>query len=187
VADPRLPVLSKSLRYDLSMATSDVQNRESLRLELQQALETFRTWSAQATQAFGVMATGGALLVTYGFAQRLASILFLASILPIAALSVYLQIASATAPLITLSIRIERKLGLTESLAATYARTHLGPLTARFGNIENLTDDQLRQLDHDFSRRLWLTKLIPMVLYATTILSAGVAIISLTVYHYKFM
>jgi hypothetical protein len=177
----------KILRYDLSMPTSDVQNRESLRLELQQALETFQNWTTQATQAFGVMITGGVVLVTYGFAQRLAGILFLASMLPIAALLVYLQITSATAPLIILSIRIERKLGLTESLAATYARTHLGPLVASFRSIENLTDDQLRNLDQDFSIRPLLTKLVPILLYATATISAGLAVISLTVYHYNFM
>lgn len=98
---------------------------DSLRLELQEALATFRNWVTQLVEAFGVMATGDALLVTYGFSQRLAAILFLASALPLAALLIYLQIMSVAGPLVGLAARIERMLSLEDSLAAIYCTRRL--------------------------------------------------------------
>lgn len=169
------------------MTTQKTPDNDSLRLELQEALTTFRNWVTQATQAFGVIATGDAVLITYGFSQRLAAILFLASALPIAAVLLYLLIMSAAAPLITLAVRIERKLSLRESLAATYAKTHLRPLASKIADIDSLSHEELVNLDEEFRARRWLWKGIPIMLYAASVIQIGLAILSLTVYGYKFM
>jgi hypothetical protein len=177
---------ARGLRYAPSVAARSVPDAESLRLELQEALATFRSWTTQATQAFGVLFTGDALLITYGFSQRLAAILFLASGLPVGVLLLYLQAMSTTAPLVTFALRIERRLSIKESLAAVYARSHLRPFAIAM-NIDSLSDDELRGLDIDISWSSWTRKRIPKLLYLTTLIQVGLAVLSMTVYHYRFM
>jgi hypothetical protein len=168
------------------MAARGAPDADSLRLELQEALATFRSWTTQATQAFGVLVTGDALLITYGFSQRLAAILFLASGLPVGVLLLYLQTMSTAAPLVIFAARIERSLSIKESLAAVYARSHLRPF-AKAMNIDSLSDAELRGLDVDISWGSWIGKRIPKLLYFTILIQVGLAILSMTVYHYKFM
>lgn len=161
---------------------------ESIRLELQEALITFRHWTAQANQAGGVAATVDALLIAYGFSQRLAGILFLASLMPIVVLLIYLQIMSAAAPIITLAMRLERKLSFrADSLAITYAKLHMRPLISKVPSLSSLDDNELLDLDHYLLQKYWLRKQIPVILYSATIIQAGLAAISLTVYNYRFM
>jgi hypothetical protein len=171
-----------------SMDTRKSPDNESLRLELQEALITFRHWTTQGNQAAGVVATGDVLLITYGFSQKLAGVLFLASVLPLAILLGYLQIMSAAAPIIILAMRLERRLSIRDvSLAATYAKTHLRPLTSRFPSIDSLNDGELIDLSQCLSMRYWLRKQVPIVLYAATAIQIGLAILSLTVYGFKFI
>jgi hypothetical protein len=161
---------------------------ESLRLELQEALITFRHWTTQGNQAAGVVATGDALLITYGFSQKLAGVLFLASALPLAILLGYLQIMSAAAPIIILAMRLERKLSIRDlSLATTYAQSHLRPLISRFASIDSLDEGELINMSQRLSMRFWLRKQVPIVLYAATIIQIGLAILSLTVYQFRFI
>jgi|HubBroStandDraft_1064217.scaffolds.fasta_scaffold09114_3 hypothetical protein len=179
-------VPERVLSYDLFVVTKRSPDDDSLRLELQEALVTFRNWVTQIAQTIGIAATVDAVLVTYGFSQRLAAILFLASAFPVGALLLYLRIMSVAAPLISIAIRIERKLSIEESLAATYAKAHL-PLPSRIASIDSLSDEELLNLDQEFSERHWLRKQIPLLLYAATAIQIGIAVLSLTVYHYRFM
>src|SRR5260370_12698975 len=120
---------------------------ESLRLELQEAIVTFRHWTSQATQATGILATGDAVLITYGFAQRQAGILLVASSMPLAILAVYVGTKSVAPPLINLALRLERRLLIRgDSLAVTYARMHLRPSVSNFSSIEDLNDEEVRNL-----------------------------------------
>jgi hypothetical protein len=134
------------------------------------------------------MITGDALLVSYGFSQKLAGILFVASALPLLFASVLLQMTSAAARLIILALRLERKLMIREnSLAATYARTHLRPLVAGFASIEALSYDDLLSLSQNLSMRRLLSKRIPMLLFLATTAQITLAVVSLVIYHYRFM
>jgi hypothetical protein len=107
------------------MTGRPIPDADSLRLELQEALETFRNWVGQMVQAGGIMATADAVLVTYGFSQRLAGIFFVGSIFPIVVLLGYIRLTSKTAPMLGLAIKLERKLFLEESLALTIAPSSL--------------------------------------------------------------
>jgi hypothetical protein len=170
------------------MDARKLPGEESLRLELQEALVTFRHWTTQANQAAGVVATGDALLVAYGFSQRLAGVLFLASAMPLLVLLVYLLVMDAAASLINLAMRLERRLSIhKDSLAATYANIHLRPLVSQYGGLENLNDEELLDLDRNTSMRRWLRKQIPILLYMGTVVQIALAILSLTVYHYRFI
>jgi hypothetical protein len=170
------------------MSARKAADDESIRLELQEALVTFRHWTTQANQAAGVVATGDALLITYGFSQRLAGVLFLASLMPVAVLQLYLQVMSAAAPVINLAMRLERRLSIrSDSLAITYAKVHMRPLVTRISNIEDLDEKELLALDYRLSKKYWLQKQVPLTLYSATIIQIALAIVSLTVYHYRFM
>jgi hypothetical protein len=170
------------------MNTRRVPDDESIRLELQEALVTFRHWTTQANQAAGVIATGDALLVTYGFSQRLAGILFLASLLPFAVLLLYLIIMNAVAHIINLAMRLEKKLSVhTDSLAITYAKLHMGPVLKKIPNIDSLSEKDLLDLDRELSVKYWLRKRIPLAFCLAAVIQIGLAIVSLTVYQYRFM
>lgn len=170
------------------MDSQETPDRESLRLELQEALVTYRHWTTQASQIAGVIITVDALLITYGFSQRLAGVLFLASAMPIIVVLVYVQIYSGAAPIIALAMRLERKLLIRkDSLAITFAKIHLKPLISELPSIENLDNEALINLDKNRSRRRWFCAEIPIILYAATIIQIGLAVLSLAAYHYRFM
>jgi hypothetical protein len=169
------------------MTVGQNPDADSLRLELQEALATFRNWVGQTAQAFGILATGDALLVTYGFSQRLAAILFLGSILPIGAMLLYIQIMPVSARLVSLAVRIERKLSLEESLALTVTPAHFRTAVSRMANVVGLSYEEFLDLDEESSKRHWLKGPIPTLLYATAAIQVALAVLGLTVYGYKFM
>jgi len=169
------------------MTTERSPDDDSLRLELQEAFVTFRNWVTLIAQTFGVTATANVVLLSYGFSQRLAAILFVASALPVVALLLYLRILSVATPLITLAMRIERKLSIKESsLAVTYAKAHLS-LPSKVARVDSLSNEELSNLDQEFSGLRWLWKPMPIVFLTATAVQIGLAVLSLTVYHYKFL
>jgi hypothetical protein len=81
------------------MSDPQLPDAESLRLELQEAIITFRHQNAQLFQALGVIVTADAALLGYGFAQKLSVVLLVASLMPLAALSVYSTIMAWLVPI----------------------------------------------------------------------------------------
>jgi hypothetical protein len=139
-------------------------------------------------QIASVLTTADVLLITYGLSQKLAGALFLASSIPIVVLIVYVIIYSGTAPIISLAIRLERKLLIHgDSLAVTYAKIHLKPLMPGSMSVEDLDDEALIKLDKNRLWRHWLWRQVPIILYTATVVQIGLGILSLTVYHYRFM
>jgi hypothetical protein len=127
-------------------------------------------------------------LLAYGFSQKIAGVLFLASAMPVLVLLVYLLVMSAAAVIIITAVRLERELSIHEnSLAVTYAKLHLEPMLSRFGSIETLTDGELLSITQNLSYRLWSRKSIPLILYAAIAAQVILALVSLTIYHYRFM
>ena len=166
------------------MVTPEAPDNESLRIELQQALETYRHWISQLTQASGFFITADVALASFGFSQRLAVILLVASTLPMIILVEYTVIGSAASPLINLALRVERRLLIRkDSLAATFARAQFGMIPA-VSHIEDLNDEEVRHLNLKWEPR-WSA--IPIVLYAATAVQLGLFALSLTVFHYQFM
>jgi hypothetical protein len=70
------------LHYTSFMVAPEAPDNESLRIELQEALVTYRHWVSQLTQAAGFFTTADVVLAGYGFSQRLAIILLAASAFP---------------------------------------------------------------------------------------------------------
>jgi hypothetical protein len=136
----------------------------------------------------GFIATGDVLLISYGFSQKLAAILLLASVFPVIILLMYLLLGSMNISLINLMLRIERKLLIREdSLAAMFLRDQLESIAPAVGATEELSDEEVRRLNLSLSRRKWIRTPVPIVLYTASIAQVGISVLSLTVFHYRFM
>jgi hypothetical protein len=170
------------------MVAREAPDNESLRLELQESISAFHHWSSQFTQAGGLIATGDVVLISYGFSQRLAVIILFASFFPLIILWIYSLIGYVCTPLVDLILKIERKLQIREiSLGATYMRVHLRPMAPAHGTIEDLSDEEVRRLNLNFTWRHWWWMPVSFVCYALTIVQVGLFVLSLTVFHYRFM
>ena len=168
------------------MVAREAPDNESLRLELQEAIVTYRHWVSQLTQVAGIVGTANVVLLSYGFSQRLAAILLAASTMPIFLLLLYFLVGSRLAPLITLILRFERALLIRKvSIGATYVRSYSRSVPhALSGRIEDLDDEEVRHLNLNWDSP-WGP--IPIILYASSALQVGLFVLSLTVFHYRFM
>jgi hypothetical protein len=168
------------------MTVPESPDKESLRIELQEAIVTYRQWASQLTQVAGFLVAADVVLLSYGFSQRLAAILLVASTVPMLILIIYMVLGSTASPFINLVLRIERKLSIREdSLGATFARTYFGKIIPPVdSDIEDLDDEEVRHLNLKWETR-WSA--IPMTLYAATAVQVGLFALSLTVFHYQFM
>jgi hypothetical protein len=168
------------------MVAREAPDDESLRLELQEAIVTYRHWVSQLTQVSGIIATADVVLVSYGFSQRLAAILLVASAAPIVLLILYLLVGSLLTPLISLILRFERRLLIRkDSIGAVYLRSYIRSVPQPLsGHIEDLSDEEVRRLELKWDS-LWAP--IPIILYVGTVVQIGLFVLSLTVFHYRFM
>lgn len=168
------------------MVAPEAPDNESLRLELQEAIVTYRHWLSSLTQITGFIATGDVVLISYGFSQKLAAILLVASGTPMLLLLMWAQQQSIASPLVNLILRIERKLLIRkDSLGAIFVRTHPPSTALALGSgIEDLTDEEVRHLT-PWRYPLWGP--IPIILYASTLVQVGLFVLSLTVFGYRFM
>jgi hypothetical protein len=168
------------------MVAPDAPDNESLRIELQEALVSYRHWNSQLTQAAGFFVTADVVLVSYGFSQKLAAILLVASAVPMLILAMYMMVSSISTPLVNLVLRIERRLLIRkDSLGAIFARTYFGKMEPAVGShIEDLDDGEVRHLNLKWDTR---RSPIPIILYAATMIQVGLFVLSLTVFHYRFM
>jgi type IV secretory pathway VirB3-like protein len=168
------------------MVVPEDPHNESLRLELQEALSTYRHWVAQLTQVTGFFVAADVVLVSYGFSQRLAGILLVASGLPMLILVMYMVVGSIATPFVDLVLRIERRLLIKkDSLGATYVHTYFRSTSPTVGSrIEDLNDEEVRHLNLKWDS-LWSP--IPIIAYVATAGQIGLFVLSLTVFHYRFM
>jgi hypothetical protein len=168
------------------MVASEAPDDESLRLELQETIVTYRHWVSQLTQVSGIVATADVVLLSYGFSQRLAAIILAASIMPIFLLAIYLLVGSLLTPLISLILRFERRLLIRkDSIGAVYVRSYIRSVPqVLIGHIEDLSDEEVRHLELKWAT-LWAP--IPIILYVGTLVQIGLFVLSLTVFHYRFM
>jgi len=125
-------------------------------------------------------------LVSYAFSQRIAVILLVASAFPILMLVAYMLTVSINGPLINLVLRIESRLRIRkDSLGATLARTAPAKMIPAVGShIEDLSDEEVRHLNLRWESR-W--GVLPIICYAGTAIHIVLFVLSLTVFHYRFM
>ena len=168
------------------MVAPEAPDDESLRIELQEALVTYRQYVSQFVQVAGILTAADVALVSYGFSQRIAVILLLASTFPIFNLVIWMITVSIAGPLINLVLSIERRLRIRkDSLGATVARTAPAKMTPAVGShIEDLDDEEVGHLNLKWESR-W--GVLPVILYAGSAIHIVLFVLSLTVFHYRFM
>jgi hypothetical protein len=168
------------------MAAPEAPDDESLRLELQEALVTYRQWASQVIQANGIFIAADVALVSYAVSQRIAVIILVGTVFPIAMVITWMITASFAGPLIYLILRIERRLRIRkDSLGATVARSLPGKMIPAVGShIEDLNDEEVRHLNLRWESR-W--SVIPILYYTVTVIQIVGFVLSLTVFHYRFM
>jgi hypothetical protein len=161
---------------------------ESVRLQLQEALVTFRLQTSMMVQAFGFLVAADALLLGYGFSQKEAGILLIAGFMPLALLFVYIEVARHAVPVAYVAIRLERLLLPGEmTLAATYCATRIRPV---FSAIESIPDtvraDDLVSA-FKMSPLFWLKARPSLALYCAAIAQFGLFLAGLVAFNYRFM
>ena len=168
------------------MVAPEAPDDESLRIELQEALVTYRQYVSQFVQVAGILTAADVALVSYGFSQRIAVILLLASTFSIFNLVIWMITVSIAGPLINLVLSIERRLRIRkDSLGATLARPAPAKMIPAVGShIEDLSDEEVRHLN---LRWEWRWGVLPIVFYAATAIHIVLFVLSLTVFHYRFM
>ena len=183
---PHIPIdLGHMLRR---MPNTAHPESESLRLELQEAIVTFRHQTSMFTQIAGFLVTADSLLVAYGISQRIGIVLLIASIMPLIMLVVYVEILNSIVPLIYVAVTIEEKLGLREApLARLYAQTYVGHIFNSISESSDMTDPRIRTAILGLRRRHWLTNRSAYALYAIFIAQIALFLLSILVFHYRFM
>src|SRR6185437_9763299 len=84
------------------MVAPEAPDDESLRLELQEVLVTYRQYVSQVIQANGIFIAADVALVSYAFSQRIAVILLVGSVFPIAMVVTYMITVPIVSALIDL-------------------------------------------------------------------------------------
>jgi hypothetical protein len=88
----------------------NLRESESLRLELQEALTTYRHHTSLVIQAFGFIVAADSALLAYGFTQRVGAIFLIASLMPIVMLITVVEIMPRAAAAGYAALRLERSL-----------------------------------------------------------------------------
>jgi hypothetical protein len=171
------------------MSDPQLPDAESLRLELQEAIITFRHQNAQLFQALGVIVTADAALLGYGFAQKLPVVLLVASLMPLAALSVYSTIMAWLVPICYVATKLEEKLSLDDY--APFIRTWVNTrndLSSALNYFVRSKDRKVPDSTSNVPRSgPFRTNRTSWALLAAFAAQIGLVIISLFVYHFRFM
>ena len=115
------------------MTSQGSSDAESRRLELREAITAFHSQLMMLVQSLGIVITADVLLLAYGFTQKLAAILLLASLLPIAMLVMFVETMTVLVPIVYVAIKLERSLSLHEApFIETYAQSQQGVFPALF-------------------------------------------------------
>ena len=169
----------------ISQGSSDAESR---RLELKEAITAFHSQLAMLVQSIGIVITADVLLLAYGFTQKLSAILLLASLLPIAMLIMFLETMTVLVPITYVAIKLERSLSLQEApFIETYAQSQQGLFPTLFDGAKNV--DALKA--QGFAPKIPLQSLLKdrktALLVAAFTAQLCIFVISVTVYHYRFL
>src|ERR1700759_5750402 len=125
------------------MVAPEAPDNESLRLELQEALVTYRQLYSSFKQTTGILAAADVALLSYAFSQRIAIILLAAGAFPLFILVSWIVAGFQASPLINLVLKIERRLRIRkDSLGVTLAGTTTGKMMTLGGrHCADLNDE----------------------------------------------
>jgi hypothetical protein len=171
---------------------------ESLRLELQEAVTTFRHQWSQLMQALGVSITADSALLSYGFVYKLAGVLLVASVMPLVALSAYTTTMTSLVPICYVAMKLEQKLSLHAApLIGIWVKprgdlpvaiSHFAELVKSEQNrgFARLADPEVRDAALEVSAGYFLRNLAVLRIIAVFVLQIGLVIISIFLFHFRF-
>jgi hypothetical protein len=139
-------------------------------------------------QAAGVVLTANTLLLAYGFAERVAGILLIASAMPLLVQGVRIVLMEASLPFVYTALVLERELELDSApLMGTFALKALKPVTTILGDDCDVSDAAARDAVLGIPLRAWLRGRVSMTYYCGSAAQLLLFIVSMAVYHYRFM
>ena len=177
------------------MADAQVPSDESLRLELQEAITTFRHQWSQLMQALGIIITADLALVSYGFVHKLSGVLLAASLMPLAALSAYTTTMTSLVPICYVAIKLEEKLSLDDApFIGTWVKPR-GDLPDAIDEFADLAKSEAQKSTKSEAQKStlkvpagpFLKNLTSRAIYAALALQIGLVIISIFVLHFRFL
>jgi hypothetical protein len=169
------------------MTDAESPSPESLRLELQEAITTFRHQWAQLLQGLGILVSADAILLGYGFAQKLSSVLLVASLMPLAALSGYITSMTALVPVCYVAIRLEEKLSLEDvPFVGTWVKPR-GDLPAAISDFARLANSESQNSTLKVPVSHFLKNLTSRTILVAFVLQIALVVISILGYHFRFM
>jgi hypothetical protein len=168
------------------MADAQTPSPESLQLELQEAIATFRHQWSQLMQALGVIVTANLALSSYGFAHKLSGVLFAASLMPLVALSAYTTIMTSLVPICYVAIRLEEKLSLHDApLIGTWVKLR-GDLPVAISNFARRADSEAPDSTLRVPAGYFRKNLTGLGIISIFVLQIILAVISIFVFHFSF-
>jgi hypothetical protein len=161
---------------------------ESLRLELQEAITTFRHQIALLIQALSVLVTADSALLAYGFSQKQSGVFLVASLMPIAALSVFIAIMYGLIPIAYAGMRIEEQLSLHQApLIIGWVKVRKDLPFAAFKNVDDWSSPEIERAISRTSPSYLLRSYKSHLLLIAFLVQLSLCIISKTIFHYRFM
>ena len=129
------------------MTTVEPEDRDALRVQMQQAIETFRHLTTLFVQSAGFLIAADGLLFGYGLAQRKAVPLLMASLAPLAIIVVLMLVLSQGLPVGYVAVKSEQRLLPREAtLAQTYLMTKYPLAYSRIAPSLTMEGDEHNQM-----------------------------------------
>ncbi len=134
------------------------------------------------------MLTANTLLLAYGFQSRVAGILLIASTMPIFVQATKIYLVESSLPFFYTALVLERELALdTAPLIGTLALKAPKPVIAILGDDRDASGTAARDAVLGIPTRTWLRGRLSMTYYCCSAAQLILFIVSIAVYHYRFM
>jgi hypothetical protein len=170
------------------MARVKPPDDESLRLELREAITTIRHQIALEIQTVGFIISAGAILVAYGFSQKLSGILLIASFIPIAILLLFIHVNKGLLPVSYVAMKLEKELSITrDPLITTWMRMRDDFPVSLIADIDKLDQANVNFFARQVIPWYLLRSQKCLLVLAVFIGQVCLFITSLTIFHYRFM
>jgi hypothetical protein len=163
-------------------------DEESIRLELREAIATFRDQTGRVTQGIGIIVTADSVLLAYGFSQRDSGILLVASLMPLFGLTAFFHFLRISTPIIYVAIVLERRLRLDETpLIWIHAQKGYKKVYDLVARAQDAADENVRDCVLALSYRDWISLPEARVFYCIFAGQLILFLISAVTYDYRFM
>jgi hypothetical protein len=171
------------------MTTVEPEDRDALRVQMQQAIETFRHLTTLFIQCAGFLIAIDGLLFGYGLTQKKAVPLLIASLAPLGITIVLIMILSHGLPVVYVAVRSEQRLLPREvTVAQTYFMTKYPIAYAWMAPaVEMERDERNRMLANPPLRGMLGAKGPVLLLVIGSIAQLALFFVALIWFDYPFM